>query len=59
MPAISMAGSVLLRCRNPSMAANAYRLSVLLWHGGAHTGKHHCNITIIVRKEPLTGHILF
>ena len=34
-PSISMASSILLKCRNPSMAANAYRLSVLLWHGGA------------------------
>ena len=33
--AVSMASSVLLRCRNPAMSANAYRLSVLLWHGGA------------------------
>ena len=34
-PSISMASSILLKCRNPSMTANAYRLSVLLWHGGA------------------------
>ena len=27
-PSISMASSILLKCRNPSMAANAYRLSV-------------------------------
>lgn len=33
--ALSMASSVLLRCRNPQLSANAYRLSVLLWHGGA------------------------
>ena len=32
---LSMASSVLLRCRNPAMSANAHRLSVLLWHGGA------------------------
>ena len=33
--ALSMASSILLRCRNPALSANAYRLSVLLWHGGA------------------------
>ena len=32
---LSMAASVLLRCRNPCLSAAAYRLSVLLWHGGA------------------------
>jgi hypothetical protein len=33
--AISMATSVLFRCRTPSMSALSYRLSILLWHGGA------------------------
>jgi hypothetical protein len=33
--AISMASSVLLRCRNPAMSAMSYRVSLLLWHGGA------------------------
>ena len=34
-PAISMAASLLLRARNPKLSANAYRLSLLFWHGGA------------------------
>ena len=38
--AISMASSVLLRCHNPALSANAYRLSVLLWHGGAQKQVH-------------------
>jgi transposase len=31
---LSMAASVLLRCRNPCLSAAAYRFSVVLWHGG-------------------------
>ena len=33
--AVSMATSVLLRCRNPAMSAMSYRVSLLLWRGGA------------------------
>lgn len=33
--AVSIASSVLFRCRTPSMSALAYRLSILMWHGGA------------------------
>ncbi|CAB3988657.1 Hypothetical predicted protein [Paramuricea clavata] len=33
--ALSMATSILLRCRNPALSALSYRLSLLLWHGGA------------------------
>ena len=33
--AITMVTSILMRCRNPSMPAMAYRISVLLWHSGA------------------------
>ena len=32
---LSMAASVLLRCRDPCLSALAYHLSTLLWHGGA------------------------
>lgn len=35
IPVVSMASSLLLRARCPSMSANAYRLSTLLWHAGA------------------------
>lgn len=33
--ALSFAISVLFRCRSPYMSAISYRLSILLWHGGA------------------------
>jgi hypothetical protein len=32
--ALSMATSILLRCRNPALSALSHRLSLLLWHGG-------------------------
>ena len=32
IPAVSMASSLLLRACCPEMSANAYRLSILLWH---------------------------
>ena len=34
IPAISFAALILLRSRCPSMSANAYRLSTILWHSG-------------------------
>ena len=35
VPTVSMAGSLLLRCRSTEIRANAYRISALLWHAGA------------------------
>ena len=49
--AISVAGSVLLRCHNPVLSANAYRLSVLLWHGGAQKQVHHFQRNILGNKH--------
>ena len=34
---LSMALSVLLKCRNQQMSAQAYRVGTILWHGGAKT----------------------
>ena len=45
---LSMASSVLLRCRNPAMSVNVYRLFVLLWHGGAQRQVKHCCTCISV-----------
>ena len=57
--AISMASSVLLRCRNPSLSAMAYLLSILLWHAGAEKQVHNVNFgicnthTILVYQDQL------
>ena len=45
--AVSMASSVLLRCRTPNMSTLAYRLSLLMWHGGAEKQVQHKIMTYI------------
>lgn len=56
VPAVSMAGSLLLRCRSTEMSANAYRISALLWHAGAEkqVGIHH----IIVASKKVKLHFV-